>query len=153
MAKLKKWFKKYGVRSLLGMLLVLVFSAHSLNYIRIGGLGTLENLIYDTRVRFTATNESDPRVVILDIDEKSLGSEILGRWPWSRDRLEELISILFNNYKIKVLAFDVVFAEPDNSSGLRVLESLSKSELKSNAEFLSTLKSLTPQLDLSLIHI
>ena len=147
MAKLKKWFKKYCVRSLLGMLLVLVFSAHSLNYIRIAGLDTLENLIYDTRVRFTATNESDPRVVILDIDEKSLGSQMLGRWPWSRDRLEELISILFNNYKIKVLAFDVVFAEPDNSSGLRVLESLSKSELKSNAEFLSTLKSLTPQLD------
>ena len=25
----------------------------------------------------------DPRVVILDIDEKSLGE--IGRWPWSRD--------------------------------------------------------------------
>jgi len=147
MIAIKKWFKKYGARSLLGVLLVGVFCAHTLNYIRIGGLGTLENLIYDTRVRLSATDTPDPRVVILDIDEKSLGSEMLGRWPWSRDRLEELTNILFQDYRIKILVFDVVFAEPDNSSGLRILESLSKSELKANAEFQLTLKSLTPKLD------
>ena len=150
MTRLQKWFKKYGPRSLLGVLLIGVFSAHALNYIRIGGLGTLENLIYDTRVRFSATNEPDPRVVILDIDEKSLGSEALGRWPWSRDRLEELTNVLFQFYNVKILSFDVVFAEPDNSSGLKVLESLSKSEFKSNAEFQSTLRALTPKLNYDL---
>ena len=58
----------------------------------------VDGLIYDVKLRIQATNEVDPRVVILDIDEFSLqeaseGGE--GRWPWSRNRLALMVHQLF----------------------------------------------------------
>ena len=52
-------------------------------------------------------------VVIVDIDEKSLRA--LGQWPWPRTRIAEMITRL-TNLGALVIAFDVVFAEPDRLS-------------------------------------
>jgi CHASE2 domain-containing sensor protein len=41
----------------------------------------LDNIIYDMRLNLTMPRGLDHSVVILDIDEKSLGE--IGRWPWS----------------------------------------------------------------------
>ena len=64
----------------------------------------------------------DPRIVIVDIDEHSLAAE--GHWPWRRDKLGMFLDRLFDDYAAKVVAFDVVFAERDESSGLPVLREL-----------------------------
>ncbi|MBZ0131331.1 MAG: adenylate/guanylate cyclase domain-containing protein, partial [Rhodocyclaceae bacterium] len=48
---------------------------------------------------------------------------------------------------IALLGLDVVFAEPDESSGLKVLERLAKGDLKDSTQFQSALKELRPQLD------
>ena len=58
----------------------------------------------------------DRRIVILDIDEKSLGE--IGRWPWGRNIMAELMNKLFDKYGLAVLGFDVVWAERDTSSGI-----------------------------------
>ena len=52
-------------------------------------------------------------VVIIDIDEQSLKS--VGQWPWPRTRIADLISRL-SQMGALVIAFDVVFAEPDRMS-------------------------------------
>ena len=52
-------------------------------------------------------------VVIIDIDEQSLKS--VGQWPWPRTRIADLITRL-NQMGALVIAFDVVFAEPDRMS-------------------------------------
>ena len=65
-------------------------------------------------------------IVIVDIDEKSLAEE--GRWPWRRNRMAQLLDELFDYYHVSVVGFDVVFAEPDESSGLKILENLAKGE-------------------------
>src|SRR5690606_13208071 len=52
-------------------------------------------------------------VVIVDIDEKSLRA--LGQWPWPRTRVADLIARLSEG-GAAVIAFDVVFAEPDRLS-------------------------------------
>jgi adenylate cyclase len=52
-------------------------------------------------------------VVIIDIDEKSLKS--IGQWPWPRTRVADLITRLTDMGAL-VIAFDVVFAEPDRMS-------------------------------------
>jgi adenylate cyclase len=52
-------------------------------------------------------------VVIVDIDEKSLNS--LGQWPWPRTRIADIITRL-TQLGALVVAFDVVFAEPDRMS-------------------------------------
>src|SRR5688500_2012558 len=92
----------------------------------------------------------DNRIVILDIDEKSLaekenGGE--GRWPWPRDRLALLLDRLFDDYKITIIGFDIVFAERDESSGLRVLQKMADKELKDVPGFQATLTQLQPMLE------
>ncbi len=52
-------------------------------------------------------------VVIVDIDEQSLRK--LGQWPWPRTRLADLITRL-TQLGAAVIAFDVIFAEPDRLS-------------------------------------
>jgi adenylate cyclase len=104
----------------------------------------LENLAYDLRINFTLKKGVDDRIVIIDIDEKSLAKE--GRWPWPRDRIAHLIDLLFDHYEIGILGMDVVWAEPDESSGLDVLEALANSELSENSEFKQTLEKIRPGL-------
>ena len=66
----------------------------------------------------------DERIVILDIDEKSLGE--VGRWPWSRNVMAELTTRLFERYGVALVGFDVVLAERDPSSGIEVLDRLAR---------------------------
>lgn len=105
----------------------------------------LDDVIYDARLRATMPQTLDDRIVIVDIDEKSLAA--VGRWPWPRDKVARMIDALFDEQKIAVAAFDVVFAEPDESSGLRRLEDLSKGALKDDANFVEKFGELAPKLD------
>ncbi|MCB1875719.1 MAG: adenylate/guanylate cyclase domain-containing protein [Chromatiales bacterium] len=107
-------------------------------------LTVLENLAYDQRLLFTLPGGTDPRIVIIDLDEKSLKAE--GQWPWSRDKVGRLVTRLFDDYEVQVLGFDVVFAEPDASSGLQSLERLAAGPLKDDAEYQTVLERVRPAL-------
>jgi len=87
----------------------------------------------------------DRRIVILDIDEKSL--QEVGRWPWPRDVMARVIDKLFNKYQVTVAGFDVVFAEADYSSGIRALDQLAQHELRSVPAFHDIYQKLRPELD------
>ncbi|MCX7168301.1 MAG: adenylate/guanylate cyclase domain-containing protein [Rhodocyclales bacterium] len=137
--------KQYLPRYVLGLVILLVLLGHSARIYQIPFINHMDSLIYDVKVRLTMPQGVDQRVVILDIDEKSLAEQ--GRWPWGRDKLATLLDKLFDQYGLKLVGFDVVFAEPDDSSGLKSLESLAKKELKDVAGFQSTLRELRPQLD------
>jgi len=96
-------------------------------------LQQLSDFAYDARLRLTMPKTVDHRIVILNIDEKSLAQE--GHWPWPRNRLARLVNILFDDYKVALLGFDVVFAEQDRSSGLGELERLAAGPLHNNQPF------------------
>jgi adenylate cyclase len=87
----------------------------------------------------------DERIVILDIDEKSL--QEVGRWPWPRDVMAQIINKLFDQYQVGIVGFDVVFAEADYSSGIRVLDEMAKKELRQVAGFQDLYQKLRPSLD------
>ena len=139
--------KQHIVRISLGLLIVLVFLGHAARFYQIGIITQLDNIIYDARLRLTMPGGVDERIVILDIDEKSLAVPELGRWPWGRDKMSALIEKLFDKYGILIAGFDVVWAEPDESSGLKVLDALAKKELKDLPAFQSALNQLRPRLD------
>ncbi len=139
--------KRHFLRIALGLALMLVFVGHVAELYNIGLITRLDNIIYDTRLALTMPGGVDPRIVILDIDERSLDKNALGRWPWRRDKLAALLKKLFDEYGIVIAGFDVVFAEPDESSGLPVLEKLAKGKLKDVGPFQSALKELRPELD------
>jgi signal transduction histidine kinase/CheY-like chemotaxis protein len=54
----------------------------------------------------------DPRIVIVDVDERSLSA--LGQWPWRRDRLGALVERL-QALGARAVALDLVFSEPDRT--------------------------------------
>ena len=139
--------RQHIVRIALGLLIVLVFVGHAAELYRIGLVTQLDNIIYDARLRFTMPGKVDDRIVILDIDEKSLAVPELGRWPWSRDDISALIDKLYDKYGVAIIGFDVVFAEPDQSSGLGVLDQLAKKELRDVPQFKAALETLRPRLD------
>ncbi len=105
----------------------------------------LERWLYDTRLQLTMPGGRDERVVIVDIDEKSLAQ--LGRWPWSRDRLAGLVDTLFEHYRIRTLGFDILFGERDTSSGWPVLQRLADDALRDDRGYRAALTRLAPELD------
>ena len=135
----------HGRRIALGLLPLLLALAHATGWMPIEALYRTDNLIHDTRLRATMPRTHDDRVVIVDLDEKSLAE--VGRWPWSRDHMARLVDQLFERHKVAVLGFDVVFAEPDDSSGLPRLQALARRELADNEAYLSALERLRPTLD------
>ncbi len=127
-------------------LLPLVFALlHAVGAVRVDVLERLDNIIYDSRLRATMPRTLDERIVIVDIDEKSLAQ--IGQWPWGRNRLAALTDELFVRQKIALLGFDVVFAEPDVSSGLKRLNALAQGELRDQPGFVAKLRELQPSLD------
>ena len=133
------------VRVSLSLAIVMFFILSEAGRIQVQFFKQLELLVYDARLKFTLPNTIDPRIVIVDIDEKSLVAE--GRWPWSRDKVALLTQQLFDRYKVKVLGFDVIFSEPDTTSGLAMLEQLGKGELKEDAGFQAVLPQVRKDLN------
>ena len=137
--------KQSLVRIALGLAITLFFTGHAARFYDLGIIGQLDNIIYDARLVLTMPRGVDDRIVILDIDEKSL--QELGHWPWPRDVLARFIDKLFDKYQVAVLGFDVVFAEADYSSGIRVLDEFARGELKEAAGFREAYQKLRPRLD------
>ncbi len=127
-------------------LIPLVFALlHAGGVLRIGVLQRLDDIIYDARLRATMPKTLDERIVIVDIDEKSLAE--VGRWPWGRNKLADLVDELIERQKVALLGFDVVFAEADESSGLKRLKQLAQGELKDQPVFADKLAQLQGSLD------
>ena len=91
-----------------------VIAAALLCLYRVSWLASLELAAYDTLVRTAPTRPPAGRVVIVDVDERSLA--VLGQWPWRRDIVGELITEL-RNLGAAAVALDIVFAEPDRYEG------------------------------------
>ncbi|MDI1245633.1 MAG: CHASE2 domain-containing protein, partial [Rhodoferax sp.] len=138
------FLKLHAVRIGLGFAIVLLLLLNAVGVIPLGFAQRLENYTYDQRLQWTMPGTVDPRIVILDIDERSLQEQ--GHWPWPRHQIAHMMDLLFDKYQIDVLGFDVLFAEPDGSSGLNQLEQLARADLKDNPAFSDALARLRPSL-------
>ena len=144
-----EWFRipQQKISAYIGILLsaYLIFLGLSINSNDNHWLNRLDFLFYDTRFNASLSlAEKGPflsqqtaasieksavaehKIVILDIDEKSLANE--GRWPWSRHKLADLVTML-TEYGAIVVAFDVVFSEPERNPVNEVNQHLSDNEI------------------------
>jgi len=140
-----KAIKKHWPRIAVTLIPLIFALLHAAGVMPLGVLQRLDAIIYDSRLRATMPQTMDDRIVIVDIDEKSLAE--IGRWPWGRNKLAELVRNLFQDQQIALLGVDVVFAEPDRSSGLQQLMDMANHELRDISAFNEKLKQLKPQLD------
>ncbi|WP_417225342.1 CHASE2 domain-containing protein [Amphritea sp.] len=114
--------KQRRIRTLLGILLTLLMLYPVIQNNRPALLQQLEYDLYDLRLRHFAKGDQDPRIVIIDVDEKSLAEQ--GRWPWNRAKLALLLDQLFERYGVAIVGFDMVFSEADSSIDLKQLSDL-----------------------------
>ena len=136
--------KQHLVRIVLGLAIVLFFIGHAAKFYEVGIVSQLDHIVFDTRLKVTMPGGIDDRIVILDIDEKSL--QEIARWPWPRDVLARLMTKLFDQYQVAVVAFDVVFAEPDYSSGIKRLDDRAARDLRQVPGFVEAYERLRPEL-------
>jgi adenylate cyclase len=80
-------------------------------------LAPLELAAYDLVLRAAPAPPPGGRVVIVDVDERSL-SEV-GQWPWRRDLVGALVERL-RSHGAAIVALDIIFAEPDRFEGAEV---------------------------------
>jgi adenylate cyclase len=118
---------------------------HAASILPLGVLQRLDDIIYDARLRATMPQTVDERIVIIDIDEKSLAE--VGRWPWGRNKLATLVDELFQRQQAALLGFDVVFAEADESSGLKRLQQMASQEMRDQPGFADKLVQMQAELD------
>lgn len=78
-------------------------------------INRLELNTLDLRFRIRPRRDShpDPRLIIVDIDQRS--QEVLGRWPFSRAHFAHMLDALRED-GASVVAFDVTFSRPDETA-------------------------------------
>jgi len=136
--------KQHGSRFGLSFSIIIIMLLYAANVLPLGFVQKLENYSYDARLNLMMPRTIDTRIIIIDIDEKSLKEQ--GRWPWGRNKLATLVDTLFEHYQVNTLGFDVIFAEKDESSGLKALE-LMQERLKNDAAFAKEFQAIKPTLD------
>jgi len=74
----------------------------------------------DVFLRLQASDAPEPRILVVDIDEASLGE--IGPWPWPRERLAHLTEILLAEYNARGVALDIVLptASADSAGDARL---------------------------------
>jgi len=73
----------------------------------------LDNILRDKMFLIRGEIPTTKKVVIVDIDEKSLSK--FGQWPWSRDIISQII-VNITNDNASVIGLDMFFAEKDMKS-------------------------------------
>ncbi|RXJ69321.1 adenylate/guanylate cyclase domain-containing protein [Halarcobacter ebronensis] len=113
----KKLIKKILLFLFLGILLATTLTSIYINFDKLPN--SLDNRLRDYFFTIRGTIKDNESVVIIDVDEASLAE--VGQWPWSRPKVSELLEKL-TQANTAIIAFDIVFAEPDKSSPHRVFK-------------------------------
>jgi adenylate cyclase len=104
----------------LALLPLLFVVLHAVGVMPMGWLQRMDDSLYDWRLRTNTEPVQDDSIVIVGIDEKSLAE--VGRWPWPRDRMGQLVNQLFEQQHIAMLGFNMVFADPQASFGSQAFD-------------------------------
>lgn len=102
------------------------------------GFKSMNEAAFDQYQRWKP-RQIDPSVpvAVVDIDVRSL--EVLGQWPWPRTEIAEL-TLRLAQLGVLSVAFDVLFAEPDRTSPVRIVESWKKYDPNASAQLDDSLR-------------
>jgi len=133
------------VRVAISGLALAVLALHISASPRFEVIDRVENYLYDVRIRLTMPGGVDERIVIVDIDEASQAE--LGQWPWPRNTLAAIVDRLFDDYAVRVLGLDVLFAEAEETSAERIIAELAASGIAADPAVRDELDRLRNTLD------
>ena len=81
---------------------------------------SISNLSFDLYQKVFTLNKTESDVIIIDIDEKSLGK--FGQFPWSRSVFAKILENV-NVSNPKAVGFDIFFTEKDKQSPEEIIKS------------------------------
>ncbi|MEK6543141.1 MAG: CHASE2 domain-containing protein [Elusimicrobiota bacterium] len=86
-------------------------------------LETIELKFYDIRSASRIPDNPAKEIALVTIDNDSLGK--LGRWPWPRSRMAQLLDFLSQEAnRPKVIGLDILFSEPEQNLGLQATQQI-----------------------------
>ncbi|GGY53294.1 adenylate/guanylate cyclase domain-containing protein [Pseudoduganella albidiflava] len=144
LGRVRQRVRRHAARTLAGLLLTLGAALQAGGWLHLDTVARMDTFIAGLRMRIEPA-ELDPRIVIVDIDDRSLTE--VGRFPWSRDVMARLVTQLTRHHGATAVGFDIAFPEPDNSSGYGVLQGLARNELRDVPGLAAQLARLRPRLD------
>ena len=109
-----KNLKKY--LGLIFLVLLVLIKIQDSNFVK-----RIENISYDIYQSIFEENSDFNDVLIVDIDEKSIGE--IGQFPWRRDVFANLVDKL-ENLEASVISFDIFFSEEDKQNPSKILGEL-----------------------------
>ena len=114
---MKEFLEKYLNYNIFFILLILLISIKVINppFIK-----SISNLSFDLYQKIFTLEKRDTNVVIIDIDEDSLGK--FGQFPWSRSVFAKILDQL-NTSNPKAIGFDIFFTEKDKQSPEEIIKS------------------------------
>ena len=107
-------YKNYSI-FLLILILLIVLKTINPSFIK-----SISFLSFDMYQKVFPLKKSDSDVIIIDIDEKSLGK--FGQFPWNRSIFAKIIENV-DAAKPKAIGFDVFFSEKDKQSPEEIIKS------------------------------
>ncbi len=114
---MKEFLEKYLNYNIFFILLILLISIKVINppFIK-----SISNLSFDLYQKVFTLEKKNTNVVIIDIDENSLGK--FGQFPWSRSVFAKILDQL-NTSNPKAIGFDIFFTEKDKQSPEEIIKS------------------------------
>ncbi len=115
-------FFKKNATLLWGILVSAVFLIFALLHVNF--INNLELKFYDVRMKLNKYEKEEKKpeeIIIVDIDDYSI--ERLGRWPWPRSVIAKAINKI-NVGKPNIIGLGFIYSEPEESSGLKLLNDL-----------------------------
>ncbi|MBI3230134.1 MAG: CHASE2 domain-containing protein, partial [Burkholderiales bacterium] len=113
-----KWMR-WGIAVLAVLLTVSIESLPSGKYSWFGN-----EWLRDQFILWHAQETPETRFAVIDIDEASLAE--IGRWPWSRAHLADMVEQILGPYGARGVALDMVLSEPADEAGDTRLAMLSR---------------------------
>ena len=115
--------KKQGLSKipnwLLGAVITVLFCV--LFLVKPGFINEVELKTYDLRMKLFSPSIQSDRIAIIAIDSESILK--LKRWPWPRHLIATLVDKL-SAAGARTIGLDILFTEPEESSGLTTVKSL-----------------------------
>ncbi|HBO83742.1 MAG TPA: serine/threonine protein kinase [Deltaproteobacteria bacterium] len=134
---------------LIGLILTVLLCIFSLT--KIGFLEAVELKTYDFRMRLFPPQDINREIAIVAIDDESIAK--LGRWPWPRTRIAEVINKI-SQAGAKVIGLNIIFSEPEEASGIVAVDAMKKrfdelglAKTQGGAEFLSEVERIRSDLN------
>lgn len=116
---ISKFDTETGRRRLRSSLIVLLIAAIAVvQLLEVAPVASLRYVFFDFAQRVLPVSQPVAPITIVEIDDVSI--EAFGQWPWPRDRVADVITML-SRHEPAVIGVDIIFSEADRLSPENIL--------------------------------